>query len=181
MHDQGPEHITQFELHALAFADMIESIANNSSSPEVRPPPREQRAELPPFSTIRCICGNNEHRGQLVCCHECHCYLHSGCVDPQQLKRGANFRCPFCRLQLDAVDPFRELINWIGSIDDELRRIHSLIAEAAAFENRIQSGIPLMELGVPVMRQRVNQPQVTQAFHKKLNDIRQSLTALMNQ
>ena len=179
MCDQEQQHITQFELYALAFADMIDNITRGPNPADAKAPVRLPRQELPPFSTIRCICGNNENRGKLVCCHECHCYLHEDCVDQQQLKRGPHFRCPFCRLQLDGVDPFRELTNWISQIDDELKSIYVQIGEAEQLESQITSP-HLDQHGMMWHRQRPPMQHPTHTLQKKLTEIRRSIISLMN-
>ena len=177
------QQITEFELRALAFADLIETVASGATQSEMSEPEGEQRQKLPLFSTIRCICGNNENRGELIPCQVCHCYLHAGCVDKQQLKRGANFRCPFCRLQLDGVDPFKELSNWVGQIDDELKRLHQMISEAMSYENQLAAGNSLgmndFHMMAGMGRQRQN-TQLRQALQKKLSDIIQVMSSLLN-
>ena len=174
------QQITDFELRALAFADLIETVAKGSAQPEPYQAQREKRQEIPLFNTIRCICGNNEDKGELIQCQVCHCFLHAGCIDKQQQKRGANFRCPFCRLSLDGVDPFRELSNWVGQIDDQLKRLHQLISEAMNYENQLAAGSSMGMTDFHMIGRPRPNAQLTQALQKKLNDIVKTMSDLLH-
>lgn len=178
--------MTPFELRALAFADLIEDVVRQQSSAAVvqlqQPEPNQ---ELAKYDTIRCICGNNDNTGELVRCPVCHCYLHIGCVEQQNLRRGAGFKCPFCRLQLDGVDPFRDLRNWVN---EELKTIHRLIdmiVEVSTLESQLASGMmggPEF-VGIAQVRgvSRTNPGQLRQMLARKVQEIKQSLLNLTNQ
>jgi hypothetical protein len=182
--DSGP-HISQFDLNALAFADLIERTVGSPKLLPDSPPPSEPPEELPLYSTIRCICGNNENAGELVSCHDCHCYLHAACID-RQSKRGPNFRCPFCRLQLDGVDPFRELTTLVDSMASELRSVHGLISEAASLEAQIANlnggGIGMPEYPMIGMRsQRGNVAQLRSALARIIQEVIQHINSIAGQ
>ena len=119
-------NITEFELTSLAFAYLIQLEAGNE---DIFNQDYEEKIEkLGPFETIRCICGNNINNGDLIQCHECKSFLHRECVE-FPLKKNQSFRCPFCKLQLEGIDPFRELTSWVELKNSEISSIHHLIEE----------------------------------------------------
>jgi hypothetical protein len=179
--------MSDFELHALAFADLIERVAAGQTASSAPSSPPEPPSDLPLFSSIRCICGENENVGELIQCHDCHCFLHLRCID-QQAQRSGNFRCPFCALQLDGVDPFRELHGFIDGILVELKSLHGLISEATSIEAQISAlmvpAAGLADYGVvtpPVMRGRQGVPQLRTALTRIMQEISQHVTALAGQ
>ena len=127
--------ITPFELKALAFADLILSEVDDSDfTPNSINPPETN--DLPAYKTIRCICGDNQPTNrELFSCPNCHCFLHKDCLDPVDINN-PNFKCQFCRLMLDGIDPFRDLKTWIGNVDSELRAIHNLVVNTSNYENQ---------------------------------------------
>jgi hypothetical protein len=181
----GPQHISSLDLHALAFADLIERTAGGCSQPPPSPAPAEPAQELPLYSTIRCICGNNENKGELVSCHDCHCYLHANCID-RRPKHGPAFRCPFCRLHLDGIDPFRDLTTAVEALASELRSVHGLITEATSLEAQIASlsggSMAMPECPMVGMRtQRENVAQLRGALARIIQEISQHITNIAGQ
>ena len=153
------EYISNFELTSLAFADLIVSEINSDPSTIEQP---KDEPKLAPFETIRCICGNNELNGELIQCSECQCYLHRDCVELPN-RRITQYKCPFCRLQLDGIDPFRELKTWIEEKDTEIKGIHNLLTEASQIDQKIHQstfdsfGAPnVRNQNITVMRQNLN-------------------------
>jgi hypothetical protein len=159
-----PEQLSQFELRALAFADLIDRISNEEGLSLVSSPPPP--TELPSYSTVRCICGQHENRGELIQCSDCDCYLHLECVD-HSLRQNPHFRCPFCSLQIDGVDPFRELMRWIEMITGELTALQTAVTEAGAIESQIYDSGP---------RQRVL--PLRSSLAKAIQDINQQIANL---
>jgi hypothetical protein len=181
----GLQHISSFDLHALAFADLIERTAAGSLPPPPSPPPPEPAHQLPLYSAIRCICGNNENKGELVSCHDCHCYLHANCVD-RQPKRNPTFRCPFCRLHLDGVDPFRDLTTTVEALTSELTSVHALITEATSLEAQI-AGLSGGSMAMPeypmvgMCPQRGNVAQLRRALARIVQEINQHISNIAGQ
>jgi hypothetical protein len=176
----SPAHISDFELRALAFADLIERIASGEPASSPPPSPPEPSSDLPLFSSVRCICGENENTGELIQCHDCHCFLHGRCMD-RLYPRSSTFRCPFCALQLDGVDPFREVRGFIDSILAELKTLHGLVSEAASTERQISA----MEYGMMqasmIRGQRPTVSQLRATLNRVMQDISQHTAALANQ
>lgn len=130
-------HMPLFELKALAYTNLIQAIYHGDSNKNNKNE-KSVIEDIPNFSSIRCICGNNENFGELVICSFCHCRLHANCIDQNDLiKSGNNYKCPFCLLQTEGIDPFKELSLWIEDIDSELRDIHHIIQEASNLEDQI--------------------------------------------
>lgn len=135
MYQRGAEeYVSNFELFSLAFADLVTSEINNEKTENVDICDKK----LGPFETIRCICGKNEESGALIQCSECQCYQHRDCIE-LNTRRGGTYKCPFCRLQLDGVDPFRELKTWIEEKDTEIKNVHHLLSEVAQLDAKIQA------------------------------------------
>jgi hypothetical protein len=176
----SPAHISDFELRALAFADLIERITSGETASPPPPSPQEPSNDLPLFSSIRCICGENENVTELIQCHDCHCFLHRRCMD-KLYPRSSTFRCPFCALQLDGVDPFREVRGFIDSILTELKTLHGLVSEAASTERQI-SGMEYGMVQPPMIRgQRQTGPQLRTTLIRVMQEISQHTAALANQ
>lgn len=129
------EYFSQFDLTSLAFADLILGEIMPEYATEEKAAPKTQ---LGPFETIRCICGKNDCTGDLIQCSECHCYLHRDCVELPN-RRNSTFKCPFCHLQLDGIDPFRELRTWIEEKDNDIKVIHRILTEASQLDAKIQT------------------------------------------
>lgn len=185
---QNPElppeqRLTPFEWSALSYSAIASMVAEGRSC--VHSPTPAESTDLPLFSIIRCICGNNENKGELIQCHSCHSYLHAKCVDPGQKNR-SNFKCPFCRLQLDGIDPFRDLSGWIQNIDNELKTIYHLVNEASNLEQQYLSQSQHMSLGMGdynnpgYMRNPNNAQQVRNTLSRKMQEIIQHISALTN-
>ena len=120
------EPVSRFELAALAFADLIQSEIEGSSSFKVSP-------QVEPFEKVRCVCGKNEAYGKLIQCSSCHCYLHKDCIEFNS-KKASPYQCPFCRLQIDGIDPFMELKKWIEMKDSEIKSLRVLIEDYVSSE-----------------------------------------------
>jgi hypothetical protein len=74
---------------------------------------------------------------------------------------------PFCSLQIDGVDPFRELIRWIETIAGELTALQTRVTDAGAIESQIyDSG----------SRQRAL--QLRNSLAKAIQDINQQIANL---
>jgi hypothetical protein len=184
---EPPMQITDFELRALAFADLLERIIENSAQPDSASAP-DSPTNIPLFSTIRCICGHNENHGELVQCHDCHCYLHLSCID-RPLRRGGNLRCPFCALQLDGIDLFHELRGMVDSFLTKMRTLHTLVSEAASIESQMVNlstrpqSIPDSPLGggSGMNHPRPGMAQLRTSLAKTIQDINQQVSSLINQ
>lgn len=129
--------IPLFELKTLSYANLIQQVCNELNGEKIKPE-KIVLQDVPKFSSIRCICGNNQNIGELVTCTCCHCRLHAKCIDENDLiKNEKNFKCPFCLLQTEGIDPFKELTLWIEDIDNELRSMHRIVQEASKIEDQI--------------------------------------------
>ncbi|OHT15731.1 PHD-finger family protein [Tritrichomonas foetus] len=169
------ESITPFELKALAFADLIMAEANESPSAS-KIHEDEPNKSLPHYKTIRCICGDNQPTNRdLLPCPLCHCYLHRDCLDPVEIS-SANFKCQFCRLQLEGIDPFRELRSWIGAVDSELRSVHNLVTNAANYESQLYSSNMGNDYSMQNMRNRQGQVPLRNQLNRTVQDIVQRLS-----
>jgi hypothetical protein len=97
------------------------------------------------------------------------------------MKRGTAFRCPFCRIQLDGIDPFRELTSWVETIDRELRVIHRLVSEASSRENQLMNCGSAMPMNEFQMRtSRTNLAQNRSNLNRTLQEIHQRVMVLTN-
>jgi hypothetical protein len=163
------DHISQFELRALAFADLIERVINDDVTSASPSPPSRPSTDLTPFSTIRCICGAQTNAGDLVQCHDCHCYLHSECLD-RVFQRTGQFRCPFCAIQLDGTDPFRELGRWLNVIVDNLKTLHTRVTEAGIIESQLSGSGP-----------RQGTMQLKNSLSRAIQEINENIAVLVNQ
>ena len=56
--------------------------------------------------------------------------------------RVRNFKCPFCVLQVDGLDPFHELRQWIEQVNQDLRTLSQITAQASELEVQILSQPP---------------------------------------
>ena len=173
--------LSPFELKALAFANLIENLSSGKKSIKTENNPKINQ-EVPLYTTIRCICGNNENLGKLVVCSCCHCRLHANCIDNVALRNLSNFKCPFCLLQTDCIDPFRELTLWIDEIDSELRDIHRLVQEASRIEDQINDLTKHFamqhEYPMQMMRPQNNYHQLSNTLSHKMQEILQHITKL---
>jgi hypothetical protein len=97
--------------------------------------------------------------------------------------RSANLRCPFCTLQLDGVDPFRDLRTWVDSLLGQLKVLHGLVGEAASIESQIAMVAPGVEIGMPsVIRARgQNVAGLRNNLSRTIQDINQHVATLVNQ
>ncbi|KAH0789743.1 PHD-finger family protein [Histomonas meleagridis] len=173
--------LSPFELKALAFANLIENVSSGQKSTRPENIPNDNQ-EIPLYTTIRCICGSNENSGKLVVCSCCHCRLHANCLDSVALRNPNNFKCPFCLLQNDGVDPFRELTLWIDEIDSELRDIHGLVQDASGIEDQINELTKHFAIQhdyqYQIMRSQNNYRQLSNALSHKMQEILQHITKL---
>ena len=126
------QYMTQFELASLAFADIVDREINGETEQDL-----ENKEKHLSNGTIRCICGKTECKGELIQCSECQCYLHKDCLELTN-QRTSGYRCPFCKLQLDGVDPFRELKMWIDDKDSEIKNVHKLLTDASQIDQKIR-------------------------------------------
>lgn len=131
------EYITQYELTSLAFADLIEQELHPEQYSEEANTDRKTH-ELAPHESLRCVCGKTYVTGELIQCHDCQCYLHKDCIECPP-KRLSSFRCPFCRMQIDGIDPFKDLNTWIEEKDQEIKAIHKLFEDLNREEFKLNS------------------------------------------
>ena len=180
--DKTPS-ITPFELKALAFADMIMAEANNEIQDEdfyADTKTKEHKVELPAYEAIRCVCNNNQQQnGPLILCTSCSCYLHRDCVDPVEIQNPNTYKCPFCRLKIDGVDPFKDLKTWIDKIDTELKTIHDLFTDAVGCENQLDASNIGHEYQMPNIRSsRQGTTQMRNQLNRTVSDIIQHLAKI---
>jgi hypothetical protein len=135
------------------------------------------------FSTLRCICGDNENRGELVQCHDCHCFLHAVCLESLPCE-SPNLRCPFCTLQLEGADPFRDLRTWVNAALSELKVLCGLIGEGSAIDTQVRLAAVGPDYGLPLTpamhAQRQNVPHLMNALQRTVNEINQHIATLVN-
>ena len=168
------DYISNFELTSLAFADLIYSEINaDPSSIE----PTKEEPKLAPFARIRCICGNNDVGGELIQCSECQSYLHRECVELPN-KRTTGYRCPFCKLQQDGIDPFRELKSWIDEKDNEIKSIHTLLTEACQLNHKIHAA--QYEAYPPQTMRNQNVSMLRQTLNRNLQEAIDRIRNLSN-
>lgn len=171
--------MTPFELKALAFADLIMAEANEEETHNYVPytnPLDEIKKEVPPFKTIRCICGDNQSTNrELYPCPICHCFLHRDCIDPVEIN-SPNFQCPFCRLTHEGIDPFKDLKTWVSNVDSELRAVHKLVGEALNYENQMYTTNMGNEYQIQNVRGRQGNVQSRNQINRTVTDIIQRLT-----
>jgi hypothetical protein len=176
------DEVSDFDLHALAFADLIERELNGETAPDAISAPLK-RPPLPAFTSIRCICGKNENIGDLMQCHDCHCFLHAACID-RPAARPSAFRCPFCRIGLDAIDPFQELTTWIDIIANELKVLHSIATDAVNIEHHLAefgSQMPLGDYSPYMVGPRSNQSHLRTSLAVAVQDLEKHINILLNQ
>ena len=175
--DYQERGLTPFEQKTREFTDLIRNITDgrinyaDESSRDVSP-----KTEIPEFSAIRCICGHNVNEGEMISCHDCHCFMHVKCID-QPLGQRTAFRCPFCLLQVESQDPFHELSSWIETIDSELKKLHKHVSEASQLAS-YGMGMGYNDYGMmggPMRNQRNNPTNMRQ---RKMQDITQTLMNL---
>ena len=163
------EYIDSFELTSLAFADLITSEIKNETEEKTE----KEEKKLGPFETIRCICGKNDETGTLIKCSECQCYQHRDCIELNN-RRGQTYKCPFCRLQLDGADPFRELKTWIEEKDNEIKNVHHLLSEVAQLDAKLQAS-SYDAYGASMRGQNTNaiRQNLTRNMHEVIQKIRE--------
>lgn len=175
---QEREHMTPFEQKTREFTDLVRNIADgrigyvDETGGDIQP-----GTEIPEFSAIRCICGHNVNEGEMIPCHDCHCFMHAKCIDHPVGQRGT-FRCPFCLLLVEGIDPFKELSGWIESVDSELKKLHKHVNEASQLASYGGMGMGYNDYGMmggPMRNQRNNPNNLRQ---RKMQDISQSLMNL---
>ena len=172
------DYISNFDLTSLAFADLIVSEIN--ADPSTIEPAKEE-PKLAPFARIRCICGNNDVGGELIQCSECQSYLHKECVELPN-KRTTQYRCPFCKLQQDGTDPFRELKMWIEEKDNEIKSIHNLLTEACKLDHTVHELTNESYKSPPshMNMRTANLPYLKQTLNKNLQEAIERIRNLSN-
>ena len=112
----------RFDLCCLAFADLISSEIEGKNTNQKESLSVQQSGS---DKAVRCVCFKNDSYGELVQCCDCYMYLHCDCVLEPPGKH--KYRCPICRLQLDGIDPFKDLKNWLIEKNAEIDNINNIL------------------------------------------------------
>ena len=140
MRKTKPTHqneIPDFNSRLASFSYLVNNIieTNNDSMIEKSKNKSEKNSKKKNNENyeIRCICSNNnpDTKKKLIKCPDCQYYLHEDCFIESDLK---DFTCPFCRLQIDGVDQFSLLKNYMGSVANEVQEISLVLDIASSIE-----------------------------------------------
>ncbi|OHT06640.1 hypothetical protein TRFO_25247 [Tritrichomonas foetus] len=137
---QMPEDETQdFKMKSLAFSYLVHQLIekrqenknNEISENNLKNKEAENRKDQNKSqklnknkmtSEIRCICGVNtpNDEKELIICPTCQYYLHSECLAFTNM---TDFICPFCKFQMNGVDEFHQLKNYMATVAAEVQAI----------------------------------------------------------
>lgn len=68
---------------------------------------------------IRCVCGISVPSDEpLIRCSSCERQLHKRCLDLPPDSELTQVICPFCRLKVHSIDPFRDFGTWLRDVED---------------------------------------------------------------
>ena len=169
-----PKSLSDFDLKALGFADLILHIKNSYADQEEHL--EQPQTKIPEFNSVRCVCGNSDKTDNMIQCHECECFLHRSCLDNPPFN-SKNFKCPFCKLQSDGIDPFYELNGWIESMNGDIKALYQLISQASSLENQLKQ-IPQQQM--MGMNYRRGSMQLIEQLGLRVSDIITKIQQIAN-
>ena len=73
---------------------------------------------------IRCVCGISVPSDEpMIRCCQCGQQLHMRCLELPMDSEPAQRICPFCRVKVHNIDPFRDFEDWLRVVDDSAKDI----------------------------------------------------------